>query len=199
MTTVKRLTIEEEIELLQRLADEGKFYDNGSSRAVYVLDDKTVVKIALDSEGKYQNRLEVKVYEKYHNLDILADIYSYGEFIVVMERVRVIHTEVVEYALERDEQGFHDLVSEYYSDCTYSNEDRERMIAVIGDLDLILGETVDNYQVGYNTYGGIVSYDYGYDTENHDLCVSGLIGRFLHEYTNRGLILEVISRLEAAL
>lgn len=199
MTTVERLTKQEEIDLLNRLADEGKFYDNGSSRAVYVLDDKTVVKIALDDEGKYQNRMEVDIYQKYDKLDILADIHSYGEFIVVMERVRVIPNEVVEFALERDEEDFTELISESYSDSNYTSEDRDDMIAIVGDLDSILGETTDNYQLGYNTYGGVVSYDYGYDTENHDLCVSGLIGRFLHKYTNRGLILEVVSRLEAEL
>lgn len=163
----KKLSLSEEREILLQAIKKDEFLDNGSSRAVFALNDEYVVKIALDEGGFLQNDLEIKMYEMDTINKYLARIESYGKFIIVMERVspidEVFYPEEEDYFLENDEFD----EEAYDKDVDLFDKTRE----VIYELQDYLGSTTDNEQLGFTAEGDIVSFDYGfmaypYEAEN---------------------------------
>lgn len=167
---MKELTIREEYDLLQELSvEEGNFIHNGSSRAVYRLDENRVLKVAMDRQGRQQNTNEINLFRAHGNQH-LAEIFAYGKFTVVMEIV--------------DEQDMEDMIFEY------QDFDNQEVAEVIDFLELSHGSTDDNFQLGYSrTRNKLVCYDYGYHTdyENSQL-VSGKLHRQLARLGEDGLL-----------
>ena len=86
------LTPEEEIAILRTLTKDD-FLGNGSSRAVYSLDDNFVVKVAIAAPGALQNETELNRFREEaliyrHREDRhLASIVAHGLCILIMEKV----------------------------------------------------------------------------------------------------------------
>ena len=139
----KKLSMNQEIKLLRQLKN-AKQLGCGSSRLVFIhpLDKTKVVKLAIGANAFVQNRNEVKLWETWKN-DYLANIYEYGRFIIVMERIEDIYDE--------------DSLFEEY-DCIPN-----AAVDVINWLDNLLGESCDNYQIGYGN-GRWALYDYGFSS-----------------------------------
>lgn len=85
---MEKLTIQNELKLLEQALKSNDFIGNGSSRAVYGLDDKTVLKVVADDGGKLQNKIEAEMYDK-HKSNKLAKVYAVGRYVLVMERVKL--------------------------------------------------------------------------------------------------------------
>jgi len=163
---MRELTIKEEYELLQELIrDDVDFINNGSSRAVFKFDTNRVVKVAMDRQGRRQNKNEIDLFRIAGN-DYLAEIYAYGRFLLVMEEVSA--------------QPMEDMLDVFYENQFFDYEDREieRVSEVINFLSEHTGETDDNFQLGWSLKRNLlVSYDYGYNTQHrnrdlvsHNLC-----------------------------
>jgi hypothetical protein len=157
--------MKEEYELLQELIrDDIDFINNGSSRAVFKFDTNRVVKVAMDRQGRRQNKNEIDLFRIAGN-DYLAEIYAYGRFLLVMEEVSA--------------QPMEDMLDVFYENQFFDYEDREieRVSEVIDFLSEHTGETDDNFQLGWSLKRNLlVSYDYGYNTEhrNRDLVSNNL-------------------------
>jgi len=165
---MKRLSIKQELDILAQLkADD--FLDNGSSRSVYSFGDN-VVKIALDRKGQYQNHVEIKTFREEGD-EYLAKIQSYGKYIVVMEKVLAYDRDFAEIMCNApDEWEYQSERHEYEmtKELAYQFED------VKDHLDYVLGGSADNYQLGLTKDGRIVAYDYGYESESHEISVSSM-------------------------
>jgi len=166
---MRELTIKEEYELLQELIrDDVDFINNGSSRAVFEFDTNRIVKVAMDKQGRRQNKNEIELFRAAGN-DYLAEIYAYGRFIIVMEQVEA--------------ECMEDMLDVYYENDFFNYKDKEieRVSEVINFLSEHTGETDDNFQLGWSLKRNLlVSYDYGYNTEyrNKDL-VSDRLSNFV--------------------
>jgi hypothetical protein len=174
---MEKLTIQNELRVLQKAFTKNEYIGKGSSRAVYGLDEKTILKVVADSGGKLQNKLEAETYAK-HKSDKLAKIYAVGKFILVMERVNLI-----------------DDYDDY-------NDDDEREFNTVQDyLNCITGTHGDNYQIGKSLDGHMKAYDYGYTTikniEQYEMI--GDIGYYLSRYGKLGLIEETKKKLIKAI
>jgi len=162
---MRELTMKEEYELLQELIrDDIDFINNGSSRAVFKFDTNRVVKVAMDRQGRRQNKNEIDLFRIAGN-DYLAEIYAYGRFLLVMEEVSA--------------QSMEDMLDVFYENQFFDYEDREieRVSEVIDFLSEHTGETDDNFQLGWSLKRNLlVCYDYGYNTEhrNRDLVSNNL-------------------------
>jgi len=144
---MKKLTLKEEFEYLKRC--KGKPLGAGSSRIVYNLGGNVVCKIAISSEGLAQNQREVDCYSSY-NIDksVLAEIYAYGMYVVIMEKVKELW----------DFGSKNTLLAKFgYDMC-----DIREVLRILGEE---VGETGDNEQLGINSVGKIVCFDYGFDIE----------------------------------
>jgi hypothetical protein len=162
---MKELTLSEELDLVKKVIDEElDFFDNGSSRVVFDLGDNKVLKIAMDKQGRLQNQVEVETFMDMGNSH-LAEIFSYGLFINVMEYVEVECAEVIEDVYNENLSD-----EEYYEDYVIEYSDQVQIRHTIDNLCERYGWTDDNFQLGKtisrkeNKY---VSYDYGYDTNYH--------------------------------
>jgi hypothetical protein len=150
---MKQLTIEEEKDILQDLLDSNSEpIGVGSSRATYQYQPGKVVKIAISQHGILQNETEVSRFSEFGDKNILSKIYSYGQLIIIAEEVRLL--ENYEYESEDERNEIHGYVESLCRDY----------------LELI-DESIDGQQVGFNTSGLIVFYDYGYEYQR-----SGQVG-----------------------
>jgi hypothetical protein len=164
--------------------DRDEFINNGSSRAVFGYTNDLVVKIAIDKQGQRQNANEINAFRYYGSYAPLAKITAYGKNIVVMERVDALEYGEVEaivndeYYEDEDENG---EVYEVYGD----GEFNEKVKDVVYELERINGETDDNFQIGYNSNGNIVAYDYGYNSGGYGELVSRNLEGFLGRTSER--------------
>jgi hypothetical protein len=142
---MEKLTVQNELRLLEKAFRSNEFIGNGSSRAVYGLDEKTVIKVVADDGGKMQNRLEAEAYAKHRN-NKLAKVYAVGQFVLVMERVRL------------------------------DEVDRDEFRTVRNYLEDITGCHGDNYQIGTALDGRTVAYDYGVSTKLENVYFSDMVG-----------------------
>jgi len=151
---MRELTIKEEYDLLKEVFENSyTFIHNGSSRAVFLLPDNRVIKIAMDKQGRRQNQNEVYLFEK-EGSAFLAEIFSYGRFVVVMEEV---FEEYMEHMM--------DIYNES-DEIEYSQAEYNQVVDIINLLEEYNGSTDDNFQIGTSKITGkFVSFDYGYSKE----------------------------------
>lgn len=168
---MNRLSRVEEYNLIKKaMADDFSFLNNGSSRAVFEIDKDIVIKIAYDKKGQYQNAMEISRFRNFGS-EYLATIYSYGKYVVVMEKLDVLDDETVSYAYDEDFDKIKKYAGNEYDPekyILYSNE----IIKTVDFLNENIGNSYDNYQVGISKDGRVVSFDYGFDVSNRDICVS---------------------------
>ena len=186
---MKKLSVKEEYDLLKSVLDkEHSFIHNGSSRAVFLLPDSRVLKVAMDKQGRRQNANEVYVYGKEGNQS-LAEIYAYGNFVVVMEMVN-----------ENSMEYYQDIYYEC-SEFEYTEKEYLEVLNAITLLEEYNGSTDDNFQMGTSrNTGRIVAFDYGYSKEyNHGEIVSGTLADTV-DYNGPEYIIEnTMSRLQKLL
>ena len=150
-TKARKLSNLQERKLLKLLKN-AKLIGNGSSRLVFIdpRDSNRVVKVAIGAASFRQNKLEVKLWNE-TQCKHLAQIYEYGKFIVVMERMMETY----------DEDSFYDA-------CDPDSESYEFFklgANVVNWLEEELGSTADNYQIGTNANNEWKAYDYGFDPD----------------------------------
>lgn len=184
MNSIKRLTKEEEQAIIDKYIKDENYLDAGSSRAVYLEDyGAEVVKIALSDEGRMQNKNEVEYYKEHGHTGYFADIYAYGEFVVIMEYVDVEEGALIEefwtYYEQSGELELDDLFYEEQVGIDWDTESREdseiletiqridRQYEAISRIfaymtDVIGNFSADNAQIGM-TPDGYKLYDYGYN------------------------------------
>jgi hypothetical protein len=127
---MEKLSVQNELRLLEKAMQKNEFLGSGSSRAVYGLDYNTVIKVVADAGGQKQNDMEVQIYNTYKS-DKLAKIHAFGKFIIVMERVILD---------EQDDDEFYD-VQDYLDDITGEHGDNYQ-----------IGRALDGRKVAYD-YG----------------------------------------------
>lgn len=181
---MKRLTAKEELEYLKK-CESLTSISKGSSRIVYKIGDK-VVKIAISSEGLKQNQNEVRCFRD-STSGRLAELYSFGRYIIVMDYVKEIDFYILEDAFNIFQRFTCNQVSDYErEDCRetimYAVKPFRKKGAfldgsatfqdffancmnTVQDVDDDIGYSLDNRQIGINKYGDIVCYDYGFDTD----------------------------------
>ena len=184
----KHLTLEQETKLLYTIAEKYDYLDNGASRAVFNMDSedfdkcgiklpndkKYVVKVAIGTGGINQNYFEVHNYINFGEDYPLATIYYYGKYVEIMEYVDVI-PEATNFD-DDDEEFF-----EYMRDNVYSDSETQEIIDTIRSLEDINGYTLDNTQVGFDSNGNVVSYDYGFVADSGKVLTSDLTDFFYEE------------------
>ena len=124
--------------------------------------DNYILKLACGAGGLKQTQAEIKCFLE-HKYAPLAKILAYGRYIEIMERVDVC--------------DYSDMADDYDEDCSfadylesndeeYSDDEKCRMAEqaweAIGILTRVFGYTADNGQLGINSQGKVVAYDYGY-------------------------------------
>ena len=218
---MRRLTKIEEKQIILKALEVDEYLGKGSSRAVYSLGDGTCVKIANDIRGQFQNKTEIEAFRRYGK-ERLAEIVSYGKFIVVMEQVDAYENiEEMVYYFERAEEDYYDEEADYYerlrenglcpddedwkSFPDFSRQDvsidgfdatqYEQVLKLKDWMDDNFGYTTDNYQMGMRDDGTFVSYDYGYMPENHEMSVSGSLWMAIKNTGCMGFLLEIADRL----
>ena len=199
MKEIKRLTKKEEQELIDKyIIDEG-FLDNGSSRAVFEGPTGEVVKIALDDQGRVQNRNEIDFYMNHKNTGYFANISAYGEFVVIMEELSVHNIELYEDFYEYYEYyDSPELLEDFFESCSYEHiiddgldDERERFewqYKRVYDMFVFMEEglsnsSVDNTQIGEDKEGNLKWYDYGFDTKYETGSQVGNVGSFIFSDT----------------
>lgn len=181
MGEIKRLTKKEEQAIIDKYIIDGGFIDNGSSRAVFKGSAGEVVKIAMDDEGRVQNRNEINFYIKHKDTGYFANISAYGEFVVIMEELSVhsigLYQNFYEYYENYDssellEDFFENFFYEYIIDDGLDDEREEmewqykRVYDMFEFMEGILSNsTADNSQIGEDREGNLKWYDYGFDTK----------------------------------
>jgi hypothetical protein len=178
---MKRLTKTEERAILNDLMISGNFIANGSSRAVFDFNDNLVIKIAIDRPGQRQNANEIQAYKIYGKDSPLAKIVSYGKNIIVMEKVNPLDYDEVEGIISgyyRDDYDYNE--DEEYEEPYPDGEFIEAVRNTVRALERINGETDDNFQIGYDSNGRLVAYDYGYESGGFPYLVSRSMDRFIN-------------------
>lgn len=147
-----------------------------------------IVKIALGIGGINQNNREVQAYLTYGKNYPLARIARSGKFVVIMEQLDLLDDiyrdcEVYDFGCWEDLYDYVNDVEgayrEFINDLDPTVEDKDdfefndlsatypkrEVLAVwdaICELSDLFGDTSDNAQLGYNSDGDIVCYDYGF-------------------------------------
>lgn len=198
---MKVLTVKEEQEILARAFEINHFIDHGSSRLVFDLEDGTVLKVAFDSKGQYQNEVEAGMYKSYGDR-FLAVIHAVGEYVVLQEKVEILECfyEVhKEFIYEIDHGDLEALERFGVGGYTY-----EEVLAGIGtreELDNMLGETEDNLQIGRRKEtGAMVCFDYGYEVGSDRYSVSQGVSGLLADcgWDYREVIIMIADKIEKA-
>ena len=196
MGEIKRLTKKEEQALIDEyITDEG-FINNGSSRAVFKGPAGEVVKIAMDDQGRVQNRNEIDFYMNHKDRGYFANISAYGEFVVIMEELFVHSIGLYEnfyeyYEIHDSSELFEDFFEDFSYEYIIEDElvlDRERFEweyrRVYDMLEFMEGSlsnsTQDNTQIGEDREGNLKWYDYGFDTKYKVGSQVGDVGSFIY-------------------
>lgn len=150
-----------------------------------------IVKVGIGFAGFNQIELERNTFETYSDTyDIFAEIPCCGKMVEIMEKVLIPCAQCVDYwGPEEFFCEVNDFNYAWYNDAFFEkngtplyNIDEIETIAVENgysidysvdfcegafdvqyELDNILGETSDNGQIGMNSYGNAVVYDFGFD------------------------------------
>lgn len=188
------LTPKQELELLKITLSKNEFIGCGSSRIVFGLSPKTVIKISIDREGQNQSRTEIDMYKEFGD-DYLARVMAHGKHVILMERVEILYDlsaiyRNIYFYLENEE----DLAINFNMDIEMLHE----VHAIFEFLGWELGETEDNNQIGFRLESGTpVCYDYGFVPENYSDCVSQTLSRkfFVDHKENTKTFLEEVVEL----
>lgn len=180
MKSIKFLSYEQETALLNYLAEDYEVISNGASRICFVgiaevfqaagielsPRKKYVIKVAIGIAGINQNRIETEAYRRYGDKYPLAEIVYTGHYVEIMEQVSLLGDEFREY------DGYsEDEFIEYATDNDISEDLARAGYEVATELEDINGATGDNGQLGMNSDGKIVAYDYGFDAgSEEELC-----------------------------
>lgn len=158
---MNKLTTEQEYKIIADIRD-GKYQQigRGSSRIVFNLGNNIVAKIAVGRSALEQNRLETLNYCQDTDC-ICAKIYSYGKFIILMEKLQPIS----------DQDGLFYYDKNKYSD-RYDAMEQLGLNNIYCSACDLLGETEDNYQIGISQDGSYKLYDYGYKVNSETPNVS---------------------------
>lgn len=191
-----KLNKEQEIGMVQIAWERDELLGNGSSRVVYELSPHTVLKAAIDDEGRFQNSVEWELHEE-HASDQLARILAYGKNVIVMEKVYVPADfedlwRNEDYIFDwSDREQVETWLDEYFG---ITMEDIHGLFAVYRFLEDELGHTVDNGQIGFrHGTNEPVAYDYGYIPTMHGACVSEYLENFFsHCDYNTDVFLEEV-------
>src|SRR5574344_912687 len=140
--SMNKLTTEQEYKIIADIRD-GKYQQigRGSSRIVFNLGNNIVAKIAVGRNAREQNRLEILNYCQDTDY-ICAKIYSYGKFIILMEKLQPIS----------DQDGLFYYDKNKYSD-RYDAMEQLGLNNIYCSACDLLGETEDNYQIGISQAG----------------------------------------------
>jgi hypothetical protein len=155
---MKRLSYAEEVSILKGLLeDDVEAIGCGSSRLVFPYGKDKVIKLAVTEEGIAQNQTEIDCFEDAPE-NTVAEIFSYGYLIIVAERL----TDILN---DNDEMDYSDIEEYIRNNC----EDKEQADGFVNAfekaldfLDSRFDETDDNLQIGKNSKGFYVAYDYGF-------------------------------------
>ena len=206
MNDIKLLTNTQEIKLLRKLAD---FYipsNAGAARIVFELAKEDLIncgieidpqynyvaKVAIGIAGINQNNIETNCYSNWKNYNStknygLARIFYIGHYVEIMEYVKSI--DGIRDCCAVDYDTFVEELNE--SEINLEESDRHDAFDLINSLELLNGETDDNNQIGFDRFGKIVAYDYGYQAYSEDQLCSDLsnVMNFKDdtEYTSRYL------------
>ena len=191
---MKRLSLSEELALLQKAYQYGEYLDNGSSRSVYDMGDGTVLKVASCKRGQFQNGMEIETFRNGRYQDSLAEIYSYGKYVVLMEKICPIGFELVEFLYNNG--NYESEVEHYWGEYGLEIASRQgELIEHIRNMEEMLGETVDNYQVGIDDDNNIKAFDYGFESSSYQLSVSDELNNDLSQYGYNEFLIYVASKL----
>lgn len=212
---IKLLTNEQEKKILETIINGYDLNDNGASRLVFLVSrqdlvncgltlDKGkdfVVKVALGIAGIHQTNIEASAYRNYGDYAPLAAIPYLGHYVEVMERVTPIDGvrdyDMCDYGIE----GFAEILMD---DLDLNEFDAQACANVVAQLEEINGGTSDNGQVGYDSNGMIVAYDYGYDVDS-DFNLCSNIDKYIELYNHEDLdkylraIIEIIDMEDNAM
>ena len=198
----KALNIKEERMILDLLKN-AKFYDNGASRCVFECSDEIaeylgicaddyIIKLACGIGGIRQAEAEVQCYLDYDYAP-LAKIFAYGRYIEVMERIEI-------------DDDFRDFAEECYEDCDVPydcfydyncNDDHlaEEAYDVIIQLHDIFGHTADNGQLGRNSEGRLVAYDYGFISGDGCDAQTSEVAEYMYDDIQRNAYIDAVIEL----
>lgn len=182
---MKKLTITEELEYLKKAQELDKYLDHGSSRVVFQISEDKVLKVAIDEEGQFQNDVERELFAD-HGKEHLAEIYAFGSHVLVQELVEIplsFKDVVCEYNYTIN-AGDYDI-EEDFEYCGYTEDMITQGLHVEVFLEEVLGFSEDNQQLGIRRgTETVISYDYGYMSDCHDISVSRTLKAFITESNN---------------
>lgn len=124
-----------------------------------------VMKIALGQGGISQMKVEFETFLQYQDRGVLAEIVAIGRYVEIMEAVDVWDFR------DEAEWGYEVSADEIFSNNEdyLTEEDAEKVVNTICLLNDLFGCTSDNGQIGKNSRGMWVTYDYGFIPEyGHD-------------------------------
>lgn len=180
---MEKMNTRQELSIIRQAMTMSSYIDAGSSRAVYDLKNGFVLKVAFTSEGQEQNKTEVRLYEEMKN-SIFATIAEYGKYSVVMEKVETYSM----FEMCDASCGDNNKVIRKYGQGIV-----DQIQSVISKLNDILGNTFDNYQIGFRN-GQVVAYDYGYDVQCRNKNV-GKIYKDVDRFGPIGLLKELEKKI----
>lgn len=198
---IKLLSMEEELDIINRISNGefGGYGDNGASRVVYFPKDGAlsflgitrpcVIKVAVGVGGMNQLNAEVETYINYRDNYQLANIYAYGQYVEIMEKVKPVYAFRSSYVTDWD--GNPECIEEFAineffcEDSTDEEKEEWRKVAESGFhaaalLKEVFGETSDNGQLGrrYDENGNLttemVAFDYGFYCYSDDVQTSDI-------------------------
>lgn len=183
--TIKELTREQALAVLNHIWD--CYEDYGSSRVVHAIQyngKNYAVKIVADKQGRFQNRTEIDLFKEHGDEKFLNPIrWVYKDLMIICDYVYPMDSDLVDYAYHGDI----DSIMDYYGGGEV--EEYEELCGsvsyVVNSLTEYQGETVDNFQIGYNDNGfgtgnkHIVAYDYGYTVGVSNSIQVGNVSRYI--------------------
>ena len=178
---IKQLSQQQERDLLIMLSNRYLVDCSGAARLVIMVEtsdllevgipvdpqSEYVVKVAIGMAGINQTAIESGCYKSLGHKYPLAAIPFMGDYVEIMERVKVIDGPRCAWD-QGDTEGFVSEMVQYYGS---TETEAKKMYDVVCALDELNGETSDNGQIGYTADGRIVAFDYGYDARDDEgLC-----------------------------
>ena len=181
----RQLTIEEERKVLRSLFGK-RCFDAGSSRMCFNLDWEIaydlgldngrdyIIKLSVGGGGLTQNSAELNFFLEHQDSGFLAEIVCFGSYILIVEKVDTTYDykDYAENIYSDDDASScaEDYLDNeyYYDDDIDAEEYKERFDELREAAQVIIflasnfGCTSDNGQLGRNSKGHLVAYDYGF-------------------------------------
>lgn len=174
---MRKLTIQEEYDMIDEFILDKGFIAEGSSRAVFKGPEGFVIKIAKEEAGRVQNFNELMTFKEHGNSGFFGEITYYGDFILVMEEMVDIHVDFNDMAwgffYETEYDFSMDNIREYFLKRGYEEEHLEMIYnrletykKIYDYMDNVMdNHSADNFQIGL-TPDGYKMYDYGYNSKS---------------------------------